>query len=245
ARKIEERQAEEEATGKKKRGRKPKDPDPDPSPQAKANPTDPDSRIMKSRRGYLQGYNGQVAVSQEQLIMAASLTQEANDQHQLSPMLETLQENLQAVGLLEGPQAVIGDAGYCNEENLKKAAASGGGSPRRPEVFAPELLIATKKDCKQQKEWREMPTPRGRIPSNLTPRQRMDRKLRTQRGKALYRLRSRTVEPVFGQIKRRLGYDGLLLRGLAGADGEWKLICAAFNLFKLCSWNTAQGPGRA
>ena len=54
---------------------------------------------MKSRRGYLQGYNGQVAVSEEQLIMAASLTQEANDQHQLSPMLETLQENLQAIDL--------------------------------------------------------------------------------------------------------------------------------------------------
>ncbi|MEI9479882.1 MAG: transposase [Deltaproteobacteria bacterium] len=53
------------------------------------------------------------------------------------------------------------------------------------------------------------------------------------------------MEPVFGQIKRRLGYDGLLLRGLANADGEWKLICAAFNLFKLCSWSAAQGPGRA
>ena len=147
--------------------------------------------------------------------------------------------------MLEGPQAVIGDAGYCNEENLKKAAASGRGSSKRPGVFAPELLIATKKDWKQRKEWREMPPPRGRIPSNLTPRQRMDRKLRTQRGKALYRLRGRTVEPVFGQIKRRLGYDGLLLRGLANADGEWKLICAAFNLFKLCSWSAAQGPGRA
>jgi len=247
AQKIEERQAEEEATGKKKRGRKPKDPDPDPSPspQAKANPTDPDSRIMKSRHGYLQGYNGQVVVSQEQLIMAASLTQEANDQHQLSPMLEILQENLQAVGLLEGPEAVIGDAGYCNEENLKKAAASGGGSSKRPGVFAPELLIATKKDCKQRKEWREMPPPRGRIPASLTPRQRMDRKLRTQRGKALYRLRGQTVEPVFGQIKRRLGYDGLLLRGLANADGEWKLICAAFNLFKLCGWSASQSPGRA
>jgi hypothetical protein len=83
-----------------------------------------------------------VVVSEEQLIMAASLTQEANDQHQLSPMLETLEENLQAIGLLEGPEALIGDAGYCTEENLKKAAASGRGSSKRPGVFAPELLIA-------------------------------------------------------------------------------------------------------
>lgn len=238
--KIEDRKAEEEATGKKKRGRKPKDPDPDPSPQAKANPTDPDSRIMKSRHGYLQGYNGQVVVNEEQLILAASLTQEANDQHQLSPMLETLEENLRAIGLLGGPRVFLTDAGYCNEENLKKAAASGRGSRGTP-----ELLIATKKDWKQRKECREMPPPRGRIPSDLTPRQRMDRKLRTERGKALYRQRGRTVEPVFGQIKRRLGYDGLLLRGLRNADGEWKLICAAFNLFKLCRWSTAQGPGRA
>ncbi|MEI6308998.1 MAG: transposase [bacterium] len=72
----------------------------------------------------------------------------------------------------------------------------------------------------------------------------MDRKLRTQRGKALYRLRGRTVEPVFGQIKRRLGYDGLLLRGLANADGEWKLICAAFNRTACGSMSCAVGARR-
>ena len=85
---VEQRRAEEEATGKKKRGRKPKVVEPLPTEEAKANTTGPDSRIMKTRQGCVQGYNAQAVVSEEQIIVAVGVTQEANDVQQLEPMLQ-------------------------------------------------------------------------------------------------------------------------------------------------------------
>src|SRR3990172_855363 len=95
--KIKTRQAEEAETGKKKRGRKPKAPKAEPEKETKANTTDPDSRIMKTRSGYVKGYNAQAAVTEEQIIIAAELTQEANDVKQLHPMIEKAQESLKAI----------------------------------------------------------------------------------------------------------------------------------------------------
>ena len=87
---MEQRRAEEEATGKKKRGRKPKVVEPLPTEEAKANTTDPDSLIIKTRQGYVQGYNAQAVVSEEQIIVAVGVTQEANDVQQLEPMLQAM-----------------------------------------------------------------------------------------------------------------------------------------------------------
>ena len=95
---MEQRRAEEEATGKKKRGRKPKVVEPLPTEEAKANTTDPDSRIMKARQGYVQGYNAQAVVSGEHIIVAVGVTQEANDVQQLGPMLQTMAHTLEAAG---------------------------------------------------------------------------------------------------------------------------------------------------
>jgi len=83
-----ERRKQEEETGKKKRGRKPREPDEIPQEKAKANLTDLDSRIMKTRHGYVQGYNAQAVVTKEQVIVAAEVTQQQNDVRQLHPMLE-------------------------------------------------------------------------------------------------------------------------------------------------------------
>ena len=102
---VEQRRAEEEATGKKKRGRKPKVVEPLPTEEAKANTTDPDSRIMKTRQGYVQGYNAQAVVSEEQIIVAVGVTQEANDVQQLEPMLQTMAHTLEAAGIEERPKA--------------------------------------------------------------------------------------------------------------------------------------------
>ena len=77
------------------------------------------------------------------------------------------------------------------------------------------------------------PAPRGRIPSHLSARDRMWRKLQTKRGRQGYALRMQTVEPVFGQIKQGRGFRQFLLRGLEKVDGEWSLICTGHNLFKL------------
>jgi hypothetical protein len=219
---LTERAAKEAESGEKLRGRKPKEPDGKKDEEAKANVTDPDSRVMKTRSGYVQGYNAQAAVTEGQVILAAEVTQEANDAHQLHPMLKKVEENLAAAGVEEKPAVALADAGYCNEANVTAMKPDG-----------PELLAATTKDWKQRKAMRERPPPRGRIPRGLGWRERMERKLLTRRGRALYRKRGMTVEPVFGQVKDVRGFDGFLLRGMDGAAGEWKLICSTHNLLKL------------
>ena len=148
---VEQRRAEEEATGKKKRGRKPKVVEPLPTEEAKANTTDPDSRIMKTRQGYVQGYNAQAVVREEQIIVAVGVTQEANDAQQLEPMLQTMAHTLEAAGIEERPKAGLADAGYWSEANIRAC----------PWPEMPELLIATTKDWKQRKMLREKGCPRG------------------------------------------------------------------------------------
>lgn len=219
--KLDARQAEERAAGKKKRGRKPKEPDATVTKEAKANVTDPDSRVMKTRNGFLQGYNGQAVVDKGQVIVAAELTQEQNDLGQLQPMIQKATEVIAAV--LEGAErigTVLADAGYCSDENLK-------GLPEGTMQF----LVNTVGEKDRRTE--PVPAPRGRIPQDLTPRQRMDRRLRTKRGRALYKMRSMLVEPVFGMIKSARGIERFARRGLAACAHEWKLICATHNLLKL------------
>ena len=220
--KIETRAAEERATGRRKRGRKPKPPDPAVDPEAVANVTDPESGIMKSRHGWLQGYNAQLVVTRDQIILAADVTSEANDNHQLTGMLDQAQAHVEAV---LGEDAVLGaavaDAGYWSEAN----AAS--------ETEACELFIATQKDRRQRAALREAPPPRGRLPKGMTARERMERKLRTKRGRRLYRQRGSSVEPVFGQMKERQGAGWFSMRGLERCRGEWQLDATAHNLRKL------------
>jgi len=231
--KIETRQAEEAATGQKKRGRKPKAPEAAADRDAKANATDPDSRIMKTQAGYVQGYNAQAVVTEEQIIVAAEVTQEENDIQQLHPMLKRAQTNLKAIAYPHAVGTALADAGYCSEANLMAADLAG-----------PALLIATNKDWKQRKVLREQPGPRGRIPMRLTPRDRMERVLLTTRGRRLYKKRGQTVEPVFGQIKSARGCDGFMRRGTAACDSEWKLLCATHNLLKLWRNGKTSGTGR-
>ena len=149
------------------------------------------------------------------------MTQEANDVHQLHPMTEEAQQELKAAGVEYEIEIELADAGYWSERNLA------GLSPTDP-----EFLIATTKDWKQRKAMRGQGAPRGRIPEHLSPRERMERKLLTKRGKSLYKLRSQMVEPVFGQIKTR-GCDIFMRRGHEAVRSEWRLICATHNLLKL------------
>ena len=214
------RERTESERGKKLRGRKPKAPERD--PKATANTTDPGSRIMKTRQGYLQGYNAQAAVSAEQIILAAELTQRANDVAELHPMIAATEQSLHCVGIPSPIGTVLADAGYFSDANLADASPEG-----------PELLVATTKDWKQRKAARERGAPRGRIPTDLPARERMERALLTKRGQALYRLRGQTVEPVFGQIKEPRRIRRFMRRGLSACESEWKLIAATHNLLKL------------
>ena len=224
------RQAEEAVSGKKKRGRKPKVVEPAPVEEAKANTSDPDSRIMKARQGFVQGYNAQAIVSRDQIIIATGVTQEANDVQQLKPMLETMERTLEAAGIEDRPEAALADAGYWSEANVTDCS--------HPE--GPELLIATTKDWKQRKAARERGCPRGRIPKGLSLRERMERKLLTRRGRRMYRLRGITVEPVLGQVKEKQGCRRFMRRGLQAAQSEWSLMGTTHNLLKL--WRSGQAP---
>ncbi len=220
--KIAAREAEEQASGRRKCGRKPKEPDPSVDPDRVANTTDPQSGILKTRRGWVQGYNAQAVVTTGQIILAADVTTQANDVRQLTGMLDQAQANVEA---LLGEEAVLGvavaDAGYWSEANADS------------QTEECELFIATQKDHKQRAALREAPAPRGRIPKSMTVRERMDRKLRTKRGRALYRQRGASVEPVFGQMKDHQDAGRFSMRGLELCRGEWQLQAAVHNLRKL------------
>jgi transposase len=220
--KIAARAAEERASGKRRRGRKPKAADPDATPDRVANPTDPDSAIMKTRRGWVQGYNAQAVVTPERIILAAEVTGEAYDVRQPTGMLDRAQADLEVV---MGEDALLGaaaaDAGYWS------------GADAASQTEECELFIATRKDHRQRAELRDAPPPRGRIPKGLSARGRMERKLRTKRGRAIYRQRGASVEPVFGQMKERQGADRFSMRGLGHCCGEWHLHAAVHNIRKL------------
>jgi len=221
---LKDRKEQEEKTGKKMRGRKPKHPDEkrrrnkDGTKKAPViNTTDPDSRIMKTRKGLIQGYNPQIAVDADtQIILATTLTHEQNDIRQLSPMLE---ETIKNTG--KTPKCVTADAGYDNEDQINQF---------KDKI---DLYIPTQKDWKQRKAMRELPPPRGRIPKHYTERQRRERKLLTKKGKKTYKKRGSSVEPVIGQIKYGRGLDRLLLRGDEKGDSEWIMYCIGHNLLKL------------
>ena len=146
--------------------------------------------------------------------MAADVTQETNDKRQLEPMVEQVKRNTNAT-----PKVLSADNGYYSQGNVEYLQEEGIdghiATGRRKHGEAPS------------------PPPRGRIPKSATTRDRMERKLRTKRGRETYARRKGIVEPVFGQTKACRGIRGFLLRGLDAVRAQWRLICATGNLLKL------------
>ena len=217
--KIAERQRSEAETGQKAKGRVPTVPDPTQArPEAKAqrNFTDPDSRIMKdgASKAFEQAYNAQVAVdSQAQIIVAAAVTQDANDKQQLVPMLLAVQDNIG-----QWPEKASADTGFFSEANLTAKALAGVDlyvPPERQHHSAPGVVAPTA------------------APAEGSVREQMRHKLQTPDGQAVYKLRKAIVEPVFGQIKEARGFRRFSFRGLAPVAAEWVLICLTHNLLKL------------
>lgn len=206
------KEATEAASGKKRPGRKPKTPPGTPKDSAQRNFTDPDSRIMKTNDGYIQGYNGQAAVdAAHQVIVAHGLSNKGNDQEQLAPMVDAV-----AVNTGGKPKEVSADAGYCSDANLEALEA------RRINAY-----VATGR----QKHGRAAAV--GERPGGSARVEAMRRKLKRGGWRSRYRLRKQVVEPVFGQIKEARGFRRFLLRGLGNVGHEWGLICTAHNLLKL------------
>jgi len=186
-----------------------------PPAKAQRNFTDPQSRIMKTRDGFIQGYNAQIAVdAASQVIVAHDVVAACNDVGQLLPMVD-------AVAAMAGapPAEVSADTGYCSEDNLAGL-----------EQRTIKGYIAT------GRHKHGTAAPRGRSGARRGSRvAAMATKLKRAGRRSRYRLRKQVVEPVFGHIKQARGFRQFLLRGLAAVRVEWAMLCAAHNLLKLAA----------
>ena len=216
-----ERKQKDEASkeaGKKKKKSKAKSVSEEPPAKAQYNFTDPESRIMKhsSSKSFEQSYNCQVAVdSEEQVIVANRTSQKANDKKELKPLIDKVKAHFGDIVT----RKLSADAGYYSQENIEYLEKNG-----------IDAYVATGRLKHNEKI---SPCPRGRIPRNATPKERMARKLRTKKGQKIYSARKYIAEPVFGQIKGARGFRQFLLRGYENVQSEWDLICTTHNILKL------------
>jgi transposase len=198
---------------KLRRGHQPEPPSTKPEPKAQRNFTDPQSRILKTKDGYIQGYNAQAAVdAQAQIIVAQTLSNSGSDQAQFAPLLDDIKLTFK-----RNPDEVSADAGYCSAANLRTL------SWRRIKGY-----IAT---GRQKHGSKSATAKRLGKPGSLLAR--MTTRLRCAGHRSRYRLRKQVVEPVYGQIKEARGFRQFLLRGIEKVKGEWAMVCTAHNLRKL------------
>jgi transposase len=209
------------AEGRPRAGRRPPD---EPrtnrnNTEPRANITDPDVRVMRNQKAYFAGYNGQLVVTADQVIVGAMLSQHPVDRTLLHPLLDTCRQQLAEAGIRPKLRTVLADSGYVSEEAFARADASGlrllaplAKDPGRRRARAPERALHL-----------------NRLPATARAR----RRLRHPRGRDDYKMRARTVEPVFGQLKACQKLTMMSRRGLAACENEWLLACAAHNLRKL------------
>jgi transposase len=213
--KLAARERQTRETGRKPKGPTPTIPDPTqatPPPRAQRNFTDPESRIMKdgATKSFVQAYNAQAAVDgTAQVIVAAAVTQEANDKQQLVPLLTQVEGNCGA-----RPTAASGDAGYFSEAAVTATALAG-------------IALYVPPDRQTHGEAPAPPADDGTVIGAMRAQ------LHTAGGQAVYALRKAIVEPVFGQIKAARGFRRFSFRGFAKVQAEWQLICLTHNLLKL------------
>ncbi len=187
--------------------------------EPRANTTDPDVRVMRNQKGYVAGYNGQLVVTAQQVIVGTMLSQHPVDRTLLHPLLDTCRQQLTEAGIHPKLRTVLADSGYASEESFARADADG-----------LRLLAPLAKDPGR----RRIRTPqRARHLDRFPATARARRRLQHPRGREDYRIRARTVEPVFGQLKTCQKMTMMSRRGLTACQSEWLLACAAHNLRKL------------
>jgi transposase len=242
----------EQATGRPIRGRRPSPTAATHKSRDQANLTDPDSRLLKTKNGYVQGYNAQAVATEQQFVVAAEVTNCAHDAPSYTPMVTAAKRNLRAAGEKRRLRRVVADAGYWSIENVNLPGVESFIAPGRArqlkriaeaEQQRADLLdrvaageIDTLQACQQLGVTRArvnqlLRRRRAGAPDPLTAT--MIAKLDTPRGRRTYKKRAATIEPVFAQIKHNRSIRDLARRGLPAVDSEWKLICATHNLLKL------------
>ena len=229
-----EAEAQRQKEGRKKPGKPAAPISDDPDPKAQKNFTDPESRIMKSKDGFVQAYNGQAAVDgTAQVIVAHGLTQEAGDKQQLIPMTDAIMINTGAK-----PDQLSADNGYCSEANLAGLEArdidgyiaTGRAKHAVGDAAESETPVATV-------DRTAVPATQEQVqPEPVKPPTRVEamrEKIRAGGHESPYRFRKQLPEPVFGQIKQARGFRQFLLRGIENVAAEWAIVCTAHNLLKL------------
>jgi transposase len=218
--KVKAREEQSERTGQKPRGAPPAPPTPGPRTEDQVNLTDPDSRILPAAGGgFEQSYNAQAAVDTEtMLVIAAGLTQAANDKQQITPMVETLGALPEKLGEVS---ELLTDAGYFSEANVATCVEAG-----------IDPLIATGRES-HHLPWQERFSEPPPLCEPADAVERMRHRLKTRAGRASYGKRKQTVEPVFGIIKAGMRFRQFLLRGLEAVRGEWSLVTMAWNIRRM------------
>ena len=222
-------QAEREAEGRRRRGKEPAAIDPTPADKTQTNFTDAEAKIMKqSNKGFDYSFNAQAVVDgANQIIVAAEVSNQANDKQQAVPMARAALDNVKAAAIAR-PTAADGttvpipntaDAGYFSEEAIAEL-----------EKLGMDPHVAT---GRQKHHEGLVPAVAGKAASAASVKEKMQFKLRSALGKLLYAARKHIVEPVFGQIKSARGIRRFLLRGLKKVSAEWQLICLTHNLLKI------------
>ena len=214
------------AHGRMKNGRRfgspPKPYTPPDQPAGRINVTDPDSRTLKTPRGFLQGYNAQAVCNEHQIVVAAEVSVSSADFGQMGPMIDKARTELGAAGVAEQPGVVLADAGYWHGGQIDALMGEG-----------IQVLIPPDAD-----------TRRGRRPGWDGGRYAFMRNvLDTTAGGEVYAQRQRMIEPIFADTKFNRRADRFLRRGRAAARSEWRLITATGNLLKL--WRHANAPAVA
>jgi transposase len=190
--------------------------------------TDSDSRIMKAGNGkhFEQSYNAQAAVDTEgsMLILGGYVTQNVNDKQELKPAVESVSKDVREAN------SVSADNGFYSDEAVDAVEqVNSQGKKKGPEVFC---ALGRGKHGKKVDDLKKKP-PMGRPPAKMTKKEKMARKLKTKKGKSIYKKRKETVEPVFGIIKSVMGFRQFMLRGIEKVNTEWALVRVAYNFKKL------------
>jgi hypothetical protein len=210
------------AAAGKPRGHRPGDEPPRPNrnnTEPRANITGPDVRVMRNQKGYVAGYNGQLVVTAGQVIVGAMLSQHPAGRTLLHPLLDTCRQQLTGAGIRPKLRTVLAGSGYVSQETFARAGAGG------LRLLAPLAKDPARRYVRTPQRARHL----NRFPATARAR----RRLQHPRGRDGYKLRARTVEPVFGQLKTCQKLTMMSRRGLAACENEWLLACAAHNLRKL------------
>jgi len=190
-----------------------------PAPGGRINITDPDSRPVKTARGFLQGYTAQAVATEEQIVIAADVITGGNERHRLGPLVAAARSELVAAGVEDAPEVVLADAGFWNSPHIQALGEQG-------------IRALVKPDA----DTRRAPTRLRSGPAYEQMRELLARDTEAE----LYRRRQAIIEPVFAHTKITRRADRFQRRGLTACRAEWRLITATHNLLKL--WRRALAP---